>query len=231
MSDPVDDPERPGDRAGGKEKRDRHREGESEDRQQDEQRDRKRDHQLAVAQIGVENGIEIVLNRRRAGDIHVLHPRGATEGAEHGVRIALGLRHRQRRVDIPVDDELPARGARDVERRRRSRRHDGNRAGDSDAQRKRLGRPGSERAASCGELEDDGEGTVRAVTELLLKEVSHVLGVGAGHGETVGEKRREPRTRAGPEDEHDKPEDEHSAAMPQHKPRPACHARRVSRPG
>ena len=211
-------------------KRDRHREGESEDRQQDEQRDRKRDHRSPVAQIGVENGIEIVLNRRRARDIHVLTPAGRPR-APRRRPYSPWLAHIASVESIPRRRRASARGARDVERRRRSRGHDANRASDCGAKRKRLGRPGSERAASCGELEDDGEGTVRAVTELLLKELAHVLGVGTGHRETVGEKRGEPRTRACAKDEHDKPEDEHSAAMPQHKPRPACHARRVSRPG
>ncbi len=102
--DAVDDPERPGDRAGGEDERDRDGPREPEDGEQHEEGDRDGDHQLAVLQVVLEDGIEVVLDRGGARDVDAVDARRVPERRSHRAGVALRPRegraptgHRRRR--------------------------------------------------------------------------------------------------------------------------------------
>jgi hypothetical protein len=218
VSRAEDDPERAHDRAACEDDRDRDGPGEPEDRQQHEQRDRHGDLELAAPEVLVENGVEIVLDRSRAGDVDVLDARRVPERPDDVVGVALGGGELQRRVDVAVDDPLPAGGPREAELAHTAARHGG--GGTLDGCLEHGGGSGS---ARTGKLEDNRERPVRAVPEAGLEHVPHLLRVRARHRERVREDRGElgAREAAGHEDRD--PEREHGAAMPQDQTRPPCH--------
>ena len=227
--DPVDDPERAADRAGGEDQRDRHGPRQAEDEQQDDQGDRHGDQQLAVLEVAVEDGIEVVLDRGCTGDVDLPHPRRPAERGAHLIGVRLRLREVQGRLDVAVDDRRPIRCARKVELGRRSARHD--RSGPLDGRgearlhRGRIGR------RTRLQLEDDGERPVRTVAEVLLEHLANLLGFGARHREGVREDRRELRARKASHEERDDPEREHRAAVRNDESRPAGHgSQRYRRP-
>ena len=110
--------------------RDRHGGREPEDREQHEEGDRKGDLELPVPEVVVEDGVEVVLDRRRAGDVDLRHPRGVTDGTEHRVGVALCMRERQGRVDVAVDHRRASGHAGEVEPLRGSARDHGGGAPD-----------------------------------------------------------------------------------------------------
>ena len=211
---PVDDPERRGDRARGEEQRDRHRPRQAEDGEQHEQRDRQREEELAVAEVALEDRIEVVLDRPGTGHVHAPGARRAPERAQHRLGVRLRLRDVETRDDVGEEDVPPAGGQR--------RRLGG--GDDRRGMRERSLQPRHElRIGRVGDPEDDRERTVRPIAEVRLEQLPHVLGVGSRHREGVREERREPRAReaAGQED-HD-PDGDHAAAVPQHESRPPAH--------
>jgi len=105
MRETEDDGERRGDRAGRKHERHEHGEREPEHREEHRERDRQRDR-LAAQQVVREHRLEVVLDRRLAGDVRARLP---GERASHRRRVALRVLEVERRVDLAV--EQPAVGA------------------------------------------------------------------------------------------------------------------------
>ncbi len=177
----VDDPERPEDRARREQKRDRDREREPEHREQDDQSDRQRDR-LALLQIVVEDRVEVVLDRGRAGDVRP-SPGRMAERAQELVRVPLRLREVERRDHVPVQDV----GAGRHERFALPARHGAGRAIDD-----RLEAGHRLRIRRVGDPEDDGERAVAPVAEMLLEDGAHALGIRPGNAEHVRLEVRQP---------------------------------------
>ena len=155
-----------------------------------------------MPEIGVEDRVEVVLDRRGAGHVDVFDARRPSKRREHAVRVALRTRHRERRIDLAVDDRAPP-GARARWNWAASRSGWRPRP----ARRAREGAPLRRRRAPppIRELEDHRERAVGAVAELRLEDLAHVLGVGAGHGEAICQERRELRARDPAGREHGEP--------------------------
>lgn len=104
---PVDGRQRAGDRAGREDERDRHHEGEAEDGHQHQERDRE-GNGLPAAQVSGEDRVEVVLDRRLAGDERDGVSRRPQRTPEI-VGVTPGVLEVEPRRDIPVQD--PAAGA------------------------------------------------------------------------------------------------------------------------
>ena len=194
MREDEDDPQRSGDRGGGEEERDRRRKREPEDRKQHHQRDRNCDR-LSLLQILAEDRVEVVLDRRLAGDVGVDSRRSA-QTLQDVIGVALRLGQVQSGEDAPVDD-----ASRLVTKsRRRPGRHRLGRFLDTARERE------PERGSAVPNLVDHEELAVAPVAEVLLEDVPGPLGVRARHGERVLEERAQPGACVAAHQEDNEPE-------------------------
>ena len=193
----------------GKQERER-----AEDEDQDRHRDRNRDVELADLEVVGKDGVEVVLDRRLAGDVGA-RPRNRPGGLPHRVGVALRVGRVQARDDGRRDD-VARHG---VDGRHLSRRQRACGAVGSGAHlRHEL------RSLAGRSLDHDRERALRLLAEVRLEDGPGLVALGAGQDEPVREQIGEAgRGRSGSHHGNE-PDGEHRPAKTDHRSSPARHA-------
>jgi hypothetical protein len=209
----VDTAERRHHRAGGEDERHRYRDRDAEHGEQDEHGNRERDH-LPLLEVGREDRIEVVLDRRLPGHVR-RYPGRARQSSEEIVGVALRLRELERRDDVAVQ-EVPACGNQAAGARGRDHVRS---AVDRDL-KPRHPRP----VEPVPDPQNDRERPIAALAEVALEDRPRALGIGPGHRELVREQRAEAAEgEAAPEQQH-QPDGQDRPPKAQHQASPTFHA-------